>query len=174
MASRGKSKPDSKSTAAVCYKLALPQAESLGLILWDVRFIKEGPIWYLRIFIDKADGYVSIDDCTAMSRRMDKILERADPIPHAYCLEVCSPGIDRELVRPEHFKRFEGCAVSVRLYSPFENKREFIGDLVGYENDFVIIRTDNNEQMIFSKKDISAVNLVDDWDDFTEGETDNE
>ena len=105
-------------TAGVCFRLAQPEAAALGLELWDVRFVREGPTWFLRIYIDKNDGYISVDDCVAMSRRMDKILDEADPIPHAYCLEVCSPGIERELVRPEHFKSLKGtplCMVTTRL-----------------------------------------------------------
>lgn len=58
--------------AAVCYALAQPVAEELGLMLWDVRFVKEGATWYLRFIIDKEEG-VGIDDCVAMSRRMDKL-----------------------------------------------------------------------------------------------------
>jgi ribosome maturation factor RimP len=94
--------------------------------------------------------------------------------PHAYCLEVCSPGIERELVRPEHFKKFEGHPVSVRLYHPIENKREYRGVLVGYQDGSVIIRTMDNQQKLFSKKSTSSVNVLEDWDDLTKGETDNE
>lgn len=175
MASSDANKSNPGGTAAACYKLALPEAESLGLVLWDVRFVKEGPVWYLRIYIDKEDGFISIDDCTAMSRRMDKILDREDPIPHAYCLEVSSPGIERELVRSEHFVRFQGFPVEVRLYRPVENKREFRGNLTGYDNNSVQIRTDDNREILFLKKDISAVHLTDEsGDEYTEGETDNE
>ena len=161
-------------TAGVCFRLAQPEAAALGLELWDVRFVREGPTWFLRIYIDKNDGYISVDDCVAMSHRMDKILDEADPIPHAYCLEVCSPGIERELVRPEHFKKFEGHPVSVRLYHPIENKREYRGVLVGYQDGSVIIRTMDNQQKLFSKKSTSSVNVLEDWDDLTKGETDNE
>ena len=85
--------------AAVCYALAQPVAEELGLMLWDVRFVKEGATWYLRFIIDKEEG-VGIDDCVAMSRRMDKLLDEADPVPQSYVMEVESPGIERELTRP--------------------------------------------------------------------------
>ena len=92
------------STAEVCYRLAQPEADALGLKLWDVRFVKEGSTWYLRIFIDREDARVSIEDCVAMSRRMDKVLDEADPINHSYCLEVSSPGVALKLTRPEHLK----------------------------------------------------------------------
>ena len=99
--------------------MAEPIAESLGLSVWDVRYIKEGASRYLRIFIDKEEG-VSIDDCEAMSRAIDAPLAELDPVKEAYILEVSSPGIERELTRPEHFDRFIGADIMVRLIRPME------------------------------------------------------
>ena len=91
MSQRGKKQgPGAGNTVAVCTRLAQPVAEELGLQLWDVRFVKEGADWYLRFFIDR-EGGVTIDDCEEMSRRMDKLLDEADPIACSYCLEVSSP-----------------------------------------------------------------------------------
>ena len=87
----------------------------------DVRFLKEGAGWYLRVFIDREDGDVSIDDCVALSRRLDTLLDEADPISQSYCLEVSSPGMERELTRPEHFALCEGWPVVVRLIRPLED-----------------------------------------------------
>ena len=67
--------------------------ENLGLMLWDVKFVKEGTSWYLRVFIDK-DGGVDINDCTDVSRLIDPIIDEADPINVSYYLEVCSPGLE--------------------------------------------------------------------------------
>ncbi len=72
-------------------ELVQPKVEALGLTLWDVRFVKEGASWYLRIFIDKPGG-ITIDDCTAVSHAVDPVLDAADPIEVSYYLEVCSPG----------------------------------------------------------------------------------
>ena len=115
--SQGKKKMDRTcNTVAVCTRLARPVAEELGLQLWDVRFVKEGADWYLRFFIDR-EGGVTINDCEEMSRRLDKLLDEADPIACSYCLEVSSPGVERELIRPEHFEQFWAgrcrCAPSV-------------------------------------------------------------
>ena len=172
-------KPDSRAgaggTAAVCYKLAEPLAKELGFVLWDVRFLKEGTTWYLRVFIDKAEGDVSIDDCVAMSRRLDKLLDQADPISQSYCLEVCSPGIERELTRPEHFALCEGWPVAVKLIRPIDGVREFAGILLGYENNVLRIETEEGEELSFAKKDTSAVHLIDEWDDDIDGgETEND
>ncbi|MDD2362041.1 MAG: ribosome maturation factor RimP [Oscillospiraceae bacterium] len=175
MASNNKSSSNPGNAAAVCFKLAQPVADRLGLLLWDVRFVREGPTWYLRIYIDKEDDDVSIDDCVDMSHRMDKILDAADPISQSYCLEVCSPGIERELTRPEHFARYEGQQVAVRLFSPVGGMREFEGILLGYDDTGITIETDDGNQRHFTKKETSAVRLIAEWDeDEYGGETENE
>ena len=151
--------------AAVCRELAQPFAEQLGLDIWDVRFVKEGADWYLRIIIDKPEG-VDINDCVDMTHLLNPALDKADPIPQSYCLEVMSPGIERELTRPEHFAAYEGEPVTVRLIRPDENgEREIVGILLGTPDGDVAIQTENNDTRIFSRKEIAAVNAVDLWDD---------
>ena len=81
------------------WDMALPLAQELGLTLWDVQFVKEGADWYLRLFIDK-EGGVTIDDCVDMTHAINPVLDKEDPIPQEYLLEVSSPGIDRKLTRP--------------------------------------------------------------------------
>lgn len=148
------------NTVAVCRRLAEPVAQELGLTLWDVRFVKEGASWYLRFMIDRPEG-VSIDDCVAMSRRMNPILDEADPIAHAYCMEVMSPGVERELTRPEHFEACAGMPVAVRLIRPLDGVRDFAGLLKGLEGDEVLLETEEGDRS-FLRKDISAVHVIDD------------
>ncbi len=102
--------------------------EEQGVSLWDVRFVKEGASHYLRIFIDKPEG-VTIDDCTNVSHAIDPILDEADPIENAYYLEVCSPGIERELTRDAHFQAALGKNVRIRLYHAIDGQKEFEGIL---------------------------------------------
>ncbi len=150
------------NTVAVCRALAEPFVEELGLILWDVRFVKEGASWYLRYLIDK-DGGVTIDDCVALSRLINPVLDEKDPISQSYCLEVMSPGIDRELTRPEHFEAYLECAVVVRLIRPQNGEREFAGILTQYQTDgSVTIVTEDGEEKLFEKKDIALVHVIDD------------
>ena len=91
------------STVSAVYSLVKPVADELGFTLWDVRFEKEGGSWFLRIILDKPGG-VDMDDCAEMSRRVDPILDEADPIEQSYYLEVASAGLGRELRTPEHFE----------------------------------------------------------------------
>lgn len=113
--------------------LARPVVEEEGCKLWSVEYIKEAGTWYLRIFIDK-DGGVGIADCEAISRRLDPILDVADPIPESYVFEVGSAGAERELKRPSDFEQFIGSDVEVKLYQPYEGRKTLVGTLEEYND----------------------------------------
>ena len=132
--------------------------EGMGLQLWDVKFQKEGTSWYLRVFIDK-DGGVDINDCTDVSRLIDPILDEADPINVSYYLEVCSPGLERELTERWHFEKYKGEKVMLKLIRPRDNKREFKGVLLSNENG-VIVEIDG-EEITFDTKELVYVKLDD-------------
>ena len=152
------------TTVAKVWALCEPIAESLGLSLWDVRYVKEGADWYLRVFIDTPEG-VDINVCEAMSRAINVPLDALDPIENAYCLEVCSPGIERELVRDEHFAQFIGADVMVKMLRPVEGiGREFDGVLKAYADGEVTVADHGGEnELTFNKKDAVWVKL-DDFD----------
>ncbi len=132
--------------------------KSLGLTLWDVRFLKEGSSWYLRIFIDK-EGGVNIHDCTDVSRLIDPIIDEADPISQSYYLEVCSPGIERQLIEPEHFEQMMGRQVQVKLIRPRDKQNIFKGTLKGYNGSVTILS--EAEELTFEKAEYSSVRLID-------------
>ena len=113
--------------------LARPVVEEEGCKLWSVEYIKEAGTWYLRIFIDK-DGGVGIADCEAISRRLDPILDEADPIPESYVFEVGSAGAERELKRTSDFEQFIGSDVEVKLYQPYEGRKTLVGTLEEYND----------------------------------------
>lgn len=147
------------STVSVVYGLAKPVADELGFTLWDVRFEKEGGSYFLRIILDKPGG-VDMDDCAEMSRRIDPVLDEADPIEQSYFLEVASAGLGRELRRPEHFETCMGQKVELRLIRPDNGVRDFSGLLAGYGDGTVIIDC-GGEQRSFSLKDLSYIRLDD-------------
>src|SRR5574340_378373 len=78
-------------------QVLMPILTSKGLTLWDLEFRKEGPKWLLRLFIDRDETGVTLDDCESVSRDLSMVLDVEDVIPHAYTLEVSSPGLDRTL-----------------------------------------------------------------------------
>lgn len=152
------------STVAIVRSIAQPIAESLGLSLWDIRFVKEGAGWYLRFFIDK-DGGVSLDDCVDFSHAIDKPLDEADPIEQNYFLEVSSPGLERDLVKDFHFAAVIGQRIKLRLIRPKDNKRNFAGILEDYTAGTLTVRLEDNTVLTIDKKETSTIKL-DDFDNF--------
>ncbi len=125
-------------------QLAAPLAAQEGMELVDVELGGGGGRQTLRIYIDKAGG-VSLDDCTAVSRAVSTALDVEDPIQGAYDLEVSSPGLDRPLRTPEHFRKFSGSKVRVKTFGPLpecENRKTFLGILQGYEDEAVVVDVD--------------------------------
>ena len=122
------------------------------LELVAVDYVRERD-WYLRVFIDK-DGGVGIDDCERISRRLDPILDEADPIPDSYVFEVGSAGAERELKRPSDFEKFMGSEVEVKLYQPYEGKKSIVGKLEGYENGDLTVNS-----VRFKKSQVAQVKL---------------
>ena len=150
---------DSNTVSAV-RAIAEPIAQRLGLEIWDIRFLKEGTGWFLRIFIDK-DGGVGIDDCVEMSRALNDPLDEADLIEQAYCLEVSSPGVERELVRSEHFQKYLGAPVKLKTIRPVDGKREFSGVLEDYDNGLATVRLEDGSGLTLSKKETAWIKLDD-------------
>ena len=138
-------------------ELARPVVEKLGLTLWDVEYVKEGGERYLRVFIDK-DGGVSSDDCEAVSRALDPLLDEADPIEDHYIFEVSSAGIERPLKRPSDFEKFMGSKIYISLYRSVNGAREHTGLLRGYDDGAVEAEV-NGSLVRFEKKDVALVRL---------------
>lgn len=154
------------NTVVKVAEIVAPYAEELGLDIWDIRFVKEGTDWYLRIFIDK-DGGVSIDDCVDLTHAITKPLDDADPISQSYLLEVSSPGVERELITDSHFEKYIGAAVMMRLIRPIDKVRDFGGTLKKYENGLITVELADGEELTVNKKETSYVKLDDfDMNDF--------
>ncbi|NLI93285.1 MAG: ribosome maturation factor RimP [Peptococcaceae bacterium] len=125
-------------------QLAEPQVNELGLELVDVEYVKEGAHWYLRIYIDK-EGGVDIDDCAAVSHRMSDILDKENPIPQAYMLEVSSPGIERPLRKREDYEKYKGELVSIYSIEPYQGFSCFTGNLIGLIDESVVLEYEGQE-----------------------------
>lgn len=147
-------------TVSAVWELAQPLAQQLELRLWDVRFEKEGANWYLRIFIDK-DGGVQISDCEAMSHALDAPLDEADLIAQSYHLQVSSPGVERNLRRPEHFAQFLGEKIFLRLIRPQDNCRDFKGVLSAYDKGVLLLLLEDGKTLTVNQKETSYIRLDD-------------
>ena len=111
--------------------------------LFDVDYVKEGQDWYLRVYIDK-EGGVTIDDCQAVSRAFNEILDKENYISDQYIFEVSSPGLTRPLKKEKDYEKSIGRLIDIRLYKPVEGKKEYTGVLKEYNKDVIMIQADNS------------------------------
>ena len=147
------------------WELAEPLAKDLGLSLWDVRFEKEGPDWFLRVYIDKPGG-LDIDTCEDATRAINPVIDEADPIDQSYYLEVGSPGLGRRLTREEHFEVLKGQKVAARLIRPDEAGRRELGGILTGCADGVVTLVTSEGPVQFARTAASFVKLCDDEDLF--------
>ena len=138
-------------------QFAKPIVESHGCSLWDVEYVREGSERFLRLYIEK-EGGVDINDCEAISRAVDPVLDEKDPIAESYHFEVCSAGLERALKRPSDFQRFMGSPITVKLYRPRNGLKELPGILRGYEDGKVTVEA-GTETITFEKSEVALVRL---------------
>lgn len=148
-----------KNTAERVRAFAQPEVEALGLELWDVVFEKVGTQYALVLYIDSPGG-VTIDDCEAVSRAVDPLLDRYDPIEQSYTFSVSSAGLERALTRPEHFEKFIGSTVAVSLYRAVGGVKKLEGELLSRTDDFIEIAADGGEPLRIDNADVASVRLV--------------
>ena len=139
--------------------LLTPVAEAQGVFLYDIEFIKEGNARILRLYIDKEQG-VDITDCEKVSRAAEEVLDAHDPIPVQYYLEVSSPGIERKLTRDEHFVRYTGHKIAIKLYGPMDGRKKFAGILSAYENQVMTLTEEDGTSHQISRDQIGSAKLV--------------
>lgn len=151
-----------KNVAGVVTDLVTPVAEQMGIILWDVEFVKEGSKRILRITIDSEQG-IDINVCEKFHRTIDPMLDEADPIDESYYLEVTSPGIEREIKTDAHIEMCAGEQVELKLYAPKNGSKAFKGELVGLSESGAIIVLINGESVEFDKKEVSKIHTVFDF-----------
>ena len=148
---------------AILDKLITPVVEDMGLELYDMEFVKEGGTRILRLFIDK-EGGVNLNDCENVSRAVEAVLDEHDPIHTSYRLQVGSPGVERKLVRPEHFTRHIGQKVTLKLFAPHKvsesvSQKTFVGILTGYDGENVSFEDLGGNTFCFPITRMSACRL---------------
>ena len=147
-----------KNIAGTVADLVSPVADEMGIILWDVEYVKEGTKKILRITIDSNEG-IDINTCEKFHRTIDPMLDEADPIDESYYLEVTSPGIEREIKTDAHIEMCLGEKVEVKLYAPKNNSKTYTGKLLGLNEGRVVIEF-NGENIEFEKNEIAKMQTV--------------
>lgn len=139
--------------------LVEPVLIPLGYELVDLQYGREGGRYILRLFIDRPEG-IGLDDCEKASRAVGEILDREDPIPNSYYLEVSSPGLERPLKKEGDFKRFTGRRVKLRTFAPIDGQRHFQGRLIGYQGGAVRIELPEGQQLTIPLEQVATARLV--------------
>ncbi len=137
-----------------------PTVERLGYELADLEVRLGGKSGLIRLFIDKPEG-IGLEDCEKVSRAVSALLDVEDPVPGNYNLEVSSPGLDRKLRKVEHFQRFIGQIVKVKLRFPLEGRRRFRGKLLSADDENIVVEVDG-ESCSLALTTIDTARLVPD------------
>ncbi|MDG1693914.1 MAG: ribosome maturation factor RimP [Porticoccaceae bacterium] len=144
----------------VLKQLLQPVVEAMDCELWGIELQMGGKAKLLRIFIDRDEEVgVGVDDCERVSRQASAILDVEDVISGEYILEVSSPGMDRPLYELDHYARYLGEEISLRLRFPYEGRRNYKGRLKAIEGDEIVVVVTDNE-FLFPVEGIEKANLV--------------
>lgn len=130
-----------------------------GYDLVDVEFVKEGPNYFLRIYIDKVGG-VTIDDCQVVSEALNSKLDEIDPIDVSYYLEVSSPGLDRPLRTDADLERNIGEDVEISLYQNISGKKKLVGELILFDENSIRIAEDELGDIDILRTNVAKINMA--------------
>lgn len=133
-----------------------------GYELYNIEFVKEGKDWFLRVYVDKvsADGYIGTQDCEKVSRYLSERLDEEDPIEQNYYLEVSSPGMDRPLLKKEHYEKYKGSEVEIKLYKGIDGTKNIQGVLSGIIDDSITVIDHDNKEWKLQLSEIAKANLA--------------
>ena len=143
-------------------ELITPILDRMNFELVDVEYVKEGGTWYLRAYIDK-EGGITVNDCEAVAREMNEILDREDFVEDSYVFEVSSPGLGRPLKKEKDYIRSMGKEVEIRTYRAINREKEFYGILSAYDENTVTIKTEDGTEMTLEKSEIALIRLAFDF-----------
>lgn len=146
-------------------KLIQKPIEELGYSLYDVQYAKEGQNYFLRVFIEKINGIIDLNDCEKVNNEINNILDTADYIKEQYFLEVSSTGIEKLLRKDKHLQDNIGNEVEVKLFKPIDKQKEFLGILESFNENEVTLMLENDMKITIARKDISLIKTVFNWEE---------
>ena len=143
--------------------MVLPFIEQHDCYLDDIEYVKDGNDMYLRIYIEKNEGYLDMDTCVAVSELISDKLDEVDPIKEEYILEVSSPGIERVLRKDKHLKQYIGEEIEVSLFKSINGNKQMQGILESFDSENIALKY-NNETIEIPRKGISLIKTVYNWE----------
>ncbi len=122
-----------------------PYLETMGYVLVDIKYAREGKGWVLRVYVDREEGGITLNECREISEQLSAELDVEDFIPGAYLLEVSSPGVDRPLKTYSDFRRVKNRKVEVFFKEPLGKRRSIEGVVLAVYEDAVLLESEAGE-----------------------------
>ena len=141
-------------------KLLEPIINNLGYKVYDIIYEKEGKDNYLRIFIDKENGVIDLNDCEKVNNAINDILDEKDLIKSSYMLEVSSTGLERRIRSDEHLEMNISKEVEVHTFKPIENSKIIKGILNSFDDNTIEV-----DSLRIDKSNIASMKTVYNWED---------
>ena len=151
-----------EAVAAKIEEIAQRVVQSEGMELVEVEVKGGGNARFVRISIDKPEG-VTHADCELVSQQVGTILDVEDVVPGHYTLEVSSPGVERKLLKPQDYQRFQGQKAKITLRDPVEGRRTWEGTLAGFEDGVIALETEPGKTREFPFEQVQKANLKFEW-----------
>lgn len=139
-----------------------PIIKDLGYNLYDVQYAKEGKDYFLRIFIEKENGDINLDDCEKVNDAITDILDEDDYIKEQYFLEVSSTGVEKMIRKEKHLKENIGNLITIKLFKPVDGEKEYVGKLKEYNENTLTIELEETDVEL-ERKNISLIKKYYDW-----------
>ena len=143
-------------------KLIQEPINNLGYEIYDVQYVKEGKDYFLRIFIEKEEGSIDLNDCEKVNNEINDMLDEVNLIKDQYFLEVSSTGVERVIRKDEHLKKHIEDFISVKLFKPINGEKEFVGKLIDFNENEIKINVEDKE-IVIDRKDISLMKKYYEW-----------
>lgn len=135
----------------------------LGYKLYDVQYVKEGKDYFLRIFIEKENGEIDLNDCETVNNAITDVLDEEDYIKEQYFLEVSSTGVEKMIRKDKHLKENIGELITVKLFKPIDGSKEFVGELVSFDDENLSLKLEDESNIEIERKNISLIKKFYDW-----------
>lgn len=144
--------------------IVTPVAESMGLSLVDIEYLQDGGYWYVRIYVEKENEDITLEDCAALSNKIDEDIDKL--IDQRFFLEVSSPGIERPLKKIADYIRFKGEKAKLSLKHKVNDNKNFEGIIVDYKDNIIFLEIKEQEIMEIPFSEIRKANLVYEFEEF--------
>lgn len=144
--------------------IVTPVAESMNLSLVDIEYLQDGGYWYVRIYVEKENEDITLEDCAALSNKIDEDIDKL--IDQRFFLEVSSPGIERPLKKISDYIRFKGEKAKLSLKHKVNDNKNFEGIIVDCKDNIIFLEIKEQEIMEIPFSEIRKANLVYEFEEF--------